>query len=125
MKKNNNKSWVRQLSESYIRQNLNEIVTGNYFNYGRNNNLHQDIDDAHARTVPEHAGKVKAFLDAHVAKTGTPLDHEDAVQLVVDRFVDGNPDWEAAAGRSAGNQVGDYFPNDIEGYMNSLLRSTK
>jgi hypothetical protein len=111
--KKNNKSWVRQLSESYIRQALNE------------NDMHQNIDDEHARTVPEHAGKVKAFLDAHVAKTGNPLDHEGAVQLVVDRFVEGNPDWEAAAGRSGGDQVGDYFPNDIEGYMNSLLKSTK
>jgi hypothetical protein len=111
--KKNNKSWVRQLSESYIRQALNE------------NDMHQTIDDAHARTVPEHAGKVKAFLDAHVAKTGKPLDHEGAVGLVVDRFVDGNPDWEAAAGGSVGNQAGDYFPNNIDLYMNHLLDDTK
>ena len=111
--KNNNKSWIRQLSESYIRQALNE------------NDMHQIIDAAHARTVPAHKGQVKAFLDAHVTKTGNPLDHEGAVQLVVDRFVDGNRDWEAAVGETGGQAVGDYSDYNAERYMNNLLKNTK
>jgi len=84
--KNNNKSWIRQLSESYIRQALNE------------NDMHQDIDDFHARHVPAHKGQVKAFLDDHVARTGNPLDPYAAAAIVASRFVDRNQDWEDAVG---------------------------
>ena len=110
--KQNNKSWIRQLSESYVRQTLNE------------SDLHQVIDDEHSRLVPEHKGKVKAHLDAIVAQTGKPLDHEDAIAYVMDRFVDGNVDWQNAAGRTVGSP-GDYsrFGGE-ERYMRHLMADT-
>jgi hypothetical protein len=84
--KKNNKSWIRQLSESYIRQALNE------------NDMHQDIDDFHALHVPAHKGQVKAFLDDHVERTGNPLDPYNAAAIVASRFVDRNQDWQDAVG---------------------------
>ena len=110
--KKSNKSWIRQLSESYVRQALNE------------SDLHQDIDDEHARMVPEHKGLVKAHLDAIVAKTGKPLDHEDAIGHVMDKFVDGNVDWQNAAAETVGS-VGDYsrFGGE-ERYMRALMADT-
>ncbi len=110
--KRNNKSWIRQLSESYVRQTLNE------------SDLHQVIDDEHSRLVPEHKGQVKAYLDAIVAQTGKPLDHEDAIGHVMDKFVDGNADWQNAAAETGGS-VGDYsrFGGE-EIYMRHLMANT-
>jgi hypothetical protein len=111
--KKNNKSWIRQLSESYIRQTLNE-----------ESDLHQVIDDEHSRLVPEHKGQVKAHLDAIVAKTGQPLSHEDAIGHVIDRFVDGNMEWQNAVADRRGG-VGDYSGYGTEArYMRDLMNNT-
>ena len=65
--KRNNKSWIRQLSESYIRQTLNE------------SNLHQIIDDRHAEYAPEDKGRIKRILDDHAAKHGPFGSMDDAI----------------------------------------------
>lgn len=72
--KKSNKSWIRQLSESYIRQALNE------------SDFHQAIDDRHAKFAPEDAGRIKQILDAHVAKHGPFADEEAAVDHIVGNY---------------------------------------
>lgn len=110
--KKNNKSWIHQLSEAYVRQTLNE------------GDLHQIIDDEHSRLVPEHKGQVKAHLDAIVAKTGKPLDHEDAIGHVMDKFVDGNVEWQNAVADTRG-AAGDYSGyGSEERYMRNLMADT-
>ena len=117
--KNNNKSWIRQLSESYIRQALNE------------NDMHQDIDDFHARHVPAHKGQVKAFLDDHVARTGNPLDPYAAAAIVASRFVDRNQDWEDAVGKDPTlgywhtGGAGAYYDNMAREAINAMAQREK
>ena len=77
--KKSNKSWVRQLSESYIRQALNE------------SDFHQEIDDEHARFAPEDAGRIKQILDAHASKHGPFADKTAAVDHIVNKYPHLNP----------------------------------
>jgi len=75
MKKNNNKSWVRQLSESYIRQALNE-----------NEDIHAIIDDRHNDlTRDTTSGKVKKILDDHAQKFGPFRGIEHAAEFIVNK----------------------------------------
>jgi hypothetical protein len=117
--KKNNKSWIRQLSESYIRQALNE------------NDMHQDIDDFHARHVPAHKGQVKAFLDDHVKRTGNPLDPYTAAAIVASRFVDRNKDWQDAVGEDPTlgywhtGGAGAYYDNMAKEAINAMAQREK
>jgi len=73
--KNNNKSWIRQLSESYIRQALNE-----------NNDIHAIIDERHADlTRGRSTGEVKKILDDAAQKFGPFRSIEAAADHIVSK----------------------------------------
>ena len=116
-----------QAENSMLKEELQKLqkLTEDPFTRIQHEDLHQDIDDAHSRLVPEHKGLVKAHLDAIVARTGKPLDNEDAIDHVMNKFVVDNPAWQNAAGDTVGS-VGDYshFHGD-ELYREHLTANTR
>ena len=76
--KRNNKSWIRQLSESYIRQALNENEDMHAIIAARHRDL-PGTDDADAQ-------EIKRILDAHAAEHGPFADEADAAEHIVGRY---------------------------------------
>lgn len=89
--KNNNKSWIRQLSESYIRHSLNE-----------NSDTHQKIVDFLADRATQYPHKIdpktrrpdKEASAAHIREilntTGRHTDADSAVAAIRPHAIDGN-----------------------------------
>ena len=103
MKKNNNKSWVRQLSESYIRQALNE-----------NEQLHQAADDIFSYRMPKLKGQFKAYLGSHKNNIDTPT---EAVHAIFGHFA-GHDAWGEYFDQDHGGSI-DNWIDDLENHLNT------
>lgn len=99
--KKNNKSWIRQLSESYIRQTLNE-----------NNELHQAADDIFSYRIPKLKGQFKAYLGSHKNNIDTPT---EAVHEIFNHFA-GHDAWEEYFDQAHGGSR-DNWIDDLEDHI--------